>query len=388
MSKKKKHANIRARRHIFLKQQPIGHEIGPPSLGSEQDSVVMSEFSGELMPDIRPDPSASTRTESLPTPVTRSSVTLSEAKTSAVGHPGSRRLKCPRLDCNYEGIFHREYELQRHIQATHSGTKSFRCPFPGCYDRTEPTAFTRSDKLTSHIRSTHGRDSGKLLNCCVGLCNQVSLPIDLLGVHIIHRHGMLMFEPPFIEDDKARGLVHAASTAYRQCPLWRCAKPLSLANLMQHLTTHTTGELDDEFEALRSDGYLVSEIANSPFVQVRVQCPVCHQTFIPHEDLQEHIDEEHLIAQGQQEHFRKWKKYSKDSQKLAHTCNFRPWKEWFTKRRWDVARCPCGVISFRTYMLDHHLSMMVDVEEIKPYRRAILKLYPDFATHPVWKDLA
>jgi hypothetical protein len=31
--------------------------------------------------------------------------------------------------------------------------------------------------------------------------------------------------------------------------------------------------------------------------------------------------------------------------------------------------------------------MLADPEEIKPYRRAILKLYPDFATHPVWKDL-
>lgn len=37
---------------------------------------------------------------------------------------------------------------------------------------------------------------------------------------------------------------------------------------------------------------------------------------------------------------------------------------------------------------EHHIGMLADPKDIKPFRKAILKLDPAFADHPVWNDLA
>ena len=335
----------------------------------------------------------------------------SNGTTSAVGRRRNRRLKCPYDDCIHEGTFHREYELQRHVRVKHEGKKPFQCPFPGCFNRTEVTSYARADKLTSHIRNVHARHAGKLLDCCMDGCTQKPLPFDLLGVHIWQAHvakqNLWTQLGIHIHIENARALYAAASTAYRQCPLWRCAKSIPLTKFIQHLTTHTIEESYDDLEALESEGYLVSGDSNSrsqselrtgprpqqghcsPSVQVYVKCPVCNQLFNVQNELQEHIDQEHLIAGAHKQHFIAWRRYARESQKFRHTGKSGMWSRWAVKFSSKGIECPYCQATLTQYDGgSHHIPMLANIEELTPYRRAILKLYPDFATHPIWGDLA
>ena len=190
---------------------------------------VTGQAPDELGPVLGRNSSASSVDGSLSASVTQPSLTRSNGKTSAAGRHRNHHLKCPYDDCTHEGTFHRRYELQRHVLVKHKDEKPFQCPYAGCFSRNEKTAFARADKLTSHVRSVHARHADKLLECCAHGCNKTALPLDLLGVHIWQAQATPTVLSHF--DEKARGLKAAASTAYRQCPLWRCAKmmPLSLS---------------------------------------------------------------------------------------------------------------------------------------------------------------
>ena len=314
----------------------------------------------------------------------------------------SLQRTCPYATCTYEGVFPRQYELDRHIRVKHDGKKPYSCPFPGCYRGITAPSYPRADKLTSHIRNVHGRHTEQLLKCGYHWCRSSTMTLDLLGVHIRRAHSdtRVFGKPP--SDGKARALLNAASPKYRQCPLWRCAKQLPLSNIIQHLAQHSTVDLEDATADLSLEGYAISNEARVRFdpkqtdqevletyacsgVRVRVRCPMCNDIFETHEYFQLHVREEHFIAEGQKEHFQLWREYAKG---LGRGYNFAVWQDWGFFQKKDDLRCPyCGYITPNMSDIDHHTSMLADPEAIKPHRRAILKLYPEFATHPVWKDL-
>lgn len=319
--------------------------------------------------------------------------------------PRTVGLKCPYGTCTHAGTFPRKYELNRHLRSRHFGDKPFCCPYSGCFNRKEVTAYARSDKLTSHIRNVHARHAKQRLNCCFYDCTKSAEPIDLLGIHIINAHSDRY---GYIVDERARGLVAAASTAYRQCPLWRCTATLPLASFIGHLRTHTFDELYDYIHELRSEGYrimqtphaLVSssfelnatkEIERDISIHVLAECPLCSEFFESLDSLHNHIDELHVISEDQQEHYRLWKAHLQHSEKFKPGYRFAsPWKVWNARKCIKKLVCPGCQYKERCYFgIEHQISMLADSKTLRPYRRAILKLYPDFATHPiVWRDLA
>ena len=332
--------------------------------------------------------------------------TIEEVGSRSIVKPQKgRQLKCPHSNCTHEGTFPRGYELERHVRVKHENKRPYSCPFPGCYKGTTTPSYARSDKLTSHIRNAHGRHTEKLLHCCLESCTHSALTLDLLGVHIRRNHIKRNYSRETVyEGEKARALLNAASPKYRQCPLWRCAKQLPLSNIIRHLSEHSTVDLEDATADLSLEGYAISNEARVRFdpeqrdqevlqayacsgVCVRVRCPICNDIFDTHESFQLHVREEHFIAEGQKEHFRAWRE-DVSSLSNKHILAAAPWKLWGSN--WDGMNtiCPCcGYITPNKGDIDYHTSMLADPEAIKPHRRAILKLYPEFATHPVWKDL-
>lgn len=199
-------------------------------------------------------------------PASASTSRLSDASREYAGsvarNPREKvHLKCPHISCTRKGTFPRTYELEWHIRVKHDGNKPFACPFPGCFKGTTAPSYSRSDKLTSHIRNVHSRHLDKLLDCCVEGCTSTPLPIDLLGAHICHAHSGWCWSFPHyhIDDERARALHHAGSRAYRQCPLWRCAKLLRLTSFMAQLQEHTRVELSEVVASLASEGYQIVE---------------------------------------------------------------------------------------------------------------------------------
>jgi hypothetical protein len=318
------------------------------------------------------------------------------------------RLRCHHEECTHEGTFARHYELSRHIRTKHGDKKRFVCFFPGCYKRTRPTSFAREDKLVSHFRTVHGRQSEKLLHCPIQGCTRYPLTLDFLGPHVWQAHCNQGQLPESIRsfDEKARAIINATSTAYIQCPLWRCTTPVALLYFMQHITAHSAAELQEAASELRTRGYLlcheghahyrcdgeyINTLTTHSYERLSVQacCPMCSGTFHNLEALQDHIDEEHLVAEDQKEHFRDWREYSRRTEMFRPTCTFSPWQRWVSANILNL-KCPsCEHSQQRTHRTsDHQTFMLADPEGIKPYRRDILKLYPQFASHPVWKDLA
>ena len=381
---------------VTLKTSSVDFERHKPHQSS---SGVEQYVEGNLLYIEGTGPSSSTS----PSSVADNTNEESGSKTVVKSKQGLQ-LKCPHANCTHARTFPRLYELKRHIRVKHGGQKPFSCPFKGCFKGATAPSYARSDKLTSHIRNVHGKHMEKLLDCCFDDCMSPPLTLDLLGLHIRHAHAK---PNPFGEavycDEKARALVNAASTKYRQCPLWRCAKPLRLPNFIQHLSEHSTEDLEDAIAELNMEGYVISnkshvrcnpELSDNEMVQasarsvvrIRVRCPMCNDTFETLQSLQMHIVDEHLIAESQKEHYSAWKEYFRKFSDRVKILG--PWGDWELVARIHHLTCPfCERPQIGAYSTDHHVSMLADTDEVKLHRRAILKLYPDFSTHPVWKDL-
>lgn len=77
------------------------------------------------------------------------------------GIHGHGLLRCSHSGCTYEGVFSRQWELQRHIMTKHTREKPFWCPVVGCIKGRGAPAFARPDKLTQHIRQVHCRNGAR-----------------------------------------------------------------------------------------------------------------------------------------------------------------------------------------------------------------------------------
>lgn len=103
-------------------------------------------------------------------------------KTPTTSNQG-KNLTCDRPDCNK--TFARQWELKRHHESKHSAVKQYVCPVVGCNALRGGgvPAFSRPDKLTSHIKSVHvGTDATAA--CPAGTCADLPMDLDILGAHI------------------------------------------------------------------------------------------------------------------------------------------------------------------------------------------------------------
>ena len=312
-------------------------------------------------------------------------------------------LKCSHDECNNARTFRSNYELKRHIRAKHDGQKPFVCPFPGCFKGKTASMFPRSDKVLTHIRGAPNHQRATVLKCPAEGCSFPAMELGILGVHIRGHH---LKDNPGCGTLKA--VANAASSSRGQCPLWSCRKQMPLTMLIEHLMAHTRFELEAIALDLYSHGYLVVKDSCThlteekhggitllpcpcPVTGVMVICPVCAVVCGDHADFEAHVDETHLVAARKLDHFLSWRQYAREHNVWPKKQKFRPWSAWPTRdsKRWCNQVCPgCDHVMNQSSRVDHQINMLADEQQIRPYRGQILSLYPDFATHPVWSDLA
>jgi hypothetical protein len=177
---------------------------------------------------------------------------------------------------------------------------------------------------------------------------------------------------------------------------------INLSSLPKHLLEHHSFSELERFDAELKSWHLIvtrpndnaGDIAKDrdsdgiqAFVMIRVQCPICNSLYNCHSDIQVHIDTDHLIASEHSAHFTVWQHDAKGTKakhpRLQATFNAcRQWQDLSYR-----LKCSYCNSSPRHEVRSHHYDMLADPETIMPYRREILKVYPEFAEHPIWKDV-
>lgn len=328
-------------------------------------------------------------------------------------------LRCLELDCLYSGSFRSKWELRRHILSQHpSIPKDIKCPAVGCFKGLQPPQYSRSDKLTSHMRAMHPNPS--MFNCPHPDCSQG--PLDGLDMFV---HAQSHIEVQDVEyGTSMRAVANAISPASPRCAIMHCGKPIPLPGLMDHLQEHGDEALRGDPRALDLVGLSYAQPADAHPIQggvmadvtqwttvsmrLLVVCPMCTTSWASHLEFTSHLVEVHLHRNSQ--HFKIWVAHvgealacrgytpldqshgSTISEILQAAIVWKPWR-FVLMNSDDVSvdlRCPdCKIAeSIRgNTMAVHQLSMLNRFEELFSRRHDILALYPQFATHPVFEDL-
>jgi hypothetical protein len=323
----------------------------------------------------------------------------------------SRHLKCDLEGCAHRGTFSREWELQRHIQSKHprADAGSFVCRAEGCFNKQLPWTFTRPDKLTSHIKAVHTRDT-VFTACPVSRCNFGRCTLETLGVHLVrgHHHG-------------GSEVLNASTCKLRKCPLWRCGKHLKARDLPGHVTGHAKDDVLAAIAELEHEGLVVlSALESSQSVHtmnITVRCPVCNTTSDDVDGFVAHFWDCHLFLAGSggADHFESWKsrlvEVTTKWDQHGRINGLPPWahlgRSLDFKARIDRFQCSSCLLSFDGFwrfrfgrtesqqaalkaISAHHLSLLRPeaevIAELYPHRMQILRLYPEFVSHPVFAD--
>jgi hypothetical protein len=308
-------------------------------------------------------------------------------------------FKC--VDCKNEVTFSRKSDLERHERLKHShrcDEKRFVCCAQGCFRGQMPWTFARSDKLTSHIKTTHNQ--GTIFGRCpIKDCNFGPSTLEILGAHIRRAHQ---------DDEAGRAVLNATSCKALRCPLWRCGKHVSVVKLLNHITSHAREEIEAAKPSLELVGLLVQCTCEYD-ITIKVICPVCQTASANMKQFIEHLSSEHLYtpSSGDWEHFELWRAYlGQHSVTLAE--KLLPWspiyETYLPLRKGDIAcpSCPFSVANLKLHwtsdqqakespIREHHLSLLRPeaevIKELYPHRMQILRLWPEFVTHPVFADL-
>lgn len=277
----------------------------------------------------------------------------------------------------------------------------------------------RSDKLTQHIRDVH---DAALAACPHECCVKQALSSDFLAIHIrqaheeknqdflriwtekdyVARYGEAAWQQQLQTRNHLKAIINGGNTKYRKCPLWSCKEKLDLATLMPHLLDHAGAHLDAMEAELSSEGYLIARNGTT-VIGVSIACPVllCGALSSDHAAFAEHLTDHHLLTQGAHaiDHYHQWQEHVR-----ANVSPLGPkWREYTAWQAWPccswkpntLKTCPnCGeeVEAFRHGCPNkHHLGLLRDEQEVTtelyPVRGQILRLYPAFASHPVFDDL-
>jgi hypothetical protein len=319
-------------------------------------------------------------------------------------------LQCDFEGCTHKGTFRRHWELQRHTKTKHprGSAAPFVCRAEGCFNKRMPWTFTRSDKLTSHIKSTHAQD--KVFTACpVNGCDFGESTLETLGVHIHRAHK---------DCEEGRAVLNATTCKVRECPLWRCRKNVKATELLRHVAEHEEADVLAATSRLESEGLVVVQPDHAQRgLVITATCPMCNTMSDDIDHFITHLWTNHLFLAGSEgvDHFKAWK-----STLLHHTFKFihgdiknlLPWADLrYTRRghkgpgtiecslcllsfggprceRWETSTA--GLRASLEAVSTHHLSLLRPeaevIAELYPYRMQILKLYPEFVSHPAFAD--
>jgi hypothetical protein len=223
-----------------------------------------------------------------------------------------------------------------------------------------------------------------------------------LGVHIQRAHR---------DHEAGRAVLNATSCKALRCPLWRCGKHVSAKKLLHHVASHAKEDVEAVKPNLELLG-LVLHLSPGHDATIQVMCPVCHTVSTNIEEFTGHLTTSHLCTQsGGSEHFEEWKAYlCRDWQTYSGASMTTKVLPWSSLDRINIVAglrvimcpsCPFSVAGGRGYGYDHedkeraikehHLSLLRPeaevVRELYPYRIQILRLWPEFVTHPVFADI-
>lgn len=300
-------------------------------------------------------------------------------------------LECYFPGCNHEGHFARKYELRRHMNSKHGGVHSFTCGAVGCFKRGNTRwKFPRLDKLTDHIRAMHLPNT-PFAGCPVHDCRFGPHYLDVLSAHIQRAHPRCQLE--------ARAIVTATNAKRRRCPLSGCNnKLLSLDSFLIHLGGHDTEDVRSAssnacFEGLAFEFFTASEIRDAAITSfnISVVCPACSNMSPTFEAFQTHLWSNHLFLDPLQgvEHFFAWR--GALTQARGSSFVILPWEKGVMGKGEDVhcTQCMYSVSALHGGPTQHPgliKSTEQIILELGPFRMQILRLYPDFLTHPIFGD--
>jgi hypothetical protein len=334
----------------------------------------------------------------------------------------SQQLDCVFENCTHKGTFSGSYELERHVRVKHhDGTKKFVCNAERCFNKQlrQPWTFTRSDKLTAHIKATHTRDTifaaCPVTGCAFGRCT-----LETLGVHITRVHDKRGVSLRYVKDvEEGRAFLNASSCKVRKCPLWRCGKHVKAPELLGHITKHARDDVLAAIPELKHEGLIVIPALSSSQqglaqygLAITVLCPVCNTMSDDVDSFIAHLWNRHLFLAGSDgsDHFIAWRstlnnrlhKGSQDRISLLLPWNNLSYFDDYPSGEKTV-QCPWCSFTFsslhsqtqyrraaRIAASAHHLSLLRPeaevVAELYPYRMQILRLYSEFVSHPVFAD--
>lgn len=293
-----------------------------------------------------------------------SATCLSLAKDSPIltsrakNYQKAHQFKCGFKDCTHEGTFPRNWELQRHIQTKHlrASAGSFVCHAEGCFNKQRRWTFTRSDKLTAHIKANHTRNA-LFTSCPVNGCDFGKSTLETLGIHLQRAHNAC---------GQGRGVLNASTCKVRKCPLWRCGKYVRAVKLMEHIAEHAKDEVLTATSRLDIEGLLVTYArGHAPAghaqlgLVITVPCPICHIMSDDMDHFITHFWNHHLFRarSGGADHFKAWKSALSDHASppidggIKHLL---PWTnvqncQWFRKGT-KVITCPFCLLSFSDFV--------------------------------------
>ena len=278
-------------------------------------------------------------------------------------------LKCDFPGCHSRATFKRKYELQRHMKK-HERKVMYPCPAIDC-DRKESRSFYRSDKLVHHLGTGHGDNDSYV--CPLAGCLTYPMSFDEIKLHA-RNHGR--------ECNSVVETLQRIPGSQRQCMLKNCLKRLNVWMMQRHLLDHTINERLEEAAVIQQMGYDAET--------VKVICPLCELLLHDHGEFAAHLQSVHLTTDSAH-----LTKFQESVANIIYKNGYQRdviWYPWWVERGCDTIKsmvCPtCGQpASTQVDRIDHHLQLLPDQNGVRPYRWDILRLCPDFGTHPVFDDV-
>jgi hypothetical protein len=228
-------------------------------------------------------------------------------------------------------------------------------------------------------------------------CGIGPLPLDVLGVHVQRAHPRCVAE--------ARSILNATTAGRRKCPLSGCNNRLfALDAFIVHLQGHAAEDVHAArsnwcFESLAFDFAFVSGTGDAAVtgVTIGIACPACSTIVSTFEDFRLHLWSVHLFLDSWQGagHFLAWRDAL--TQVRGTLSGIVPWENSMLHHRHTI-QCPqcmhsASDSSFPSSGLGtQHPGLMKPLDqivlELGPVRMQILRLYPEFLTHPIFDDCA
>lgn len=229
--------------------------------------------------------------------------------------------------------------------------------------------------------------------CPVEDCRFGPHSLDVLSAHIQRAHPRCPSE--------ARAIATATNAKRRRCPLSGCNNKLfSLDSFLVHIGNHEAEDVRAAssnacFESLTFELSPVLAIEDGAITSstIGIVCPACSKMSSTFEAFATHLWSDHLFLDPLRgvEHFFAWR--GALTKTRSYSSLVLPWDTdmMAPEQIIDCPQCTHSASSSWGYKAaSQHPGLMKSTEQITlelgPFRMQILRLYPEFLTHPIFGD--